>query len=162
MSEDETHSSSTEDDDEEEEEEDDSPPEAGRKNRAASKNLEAKAAKRGKGSPADNSAWMSIEVRSGLPGPSLEPHRKYQKSLFTPERPSFPPCNIDMFESCYCSPARDSSPRFSSEGSLDPKERVSMSPPPAYSPSAKGDDKEASQRASSDRGKAPEIIRVVP
>ena len=37
-----------------------------------------------------------------------------------------------------------------------------MSPPPAYSPSAKGDDEEASQRASSDRGKAPEIVRVAP
>ena len=37
-----------------------------------------------------------------------------------------------------------------------------MSPPPAYSPSAKGDDEEASQRASSDRGRAPEIVRVVP
>ena len=57
MSEDETHSSSAEDDDEEEEEEDDSPPEAGRKKRAASKNLEAKAPKRGKGSPVNNSAW---------------------------------------------------------------------------------------------------------
>ena len=37
-----------------------------------------------------------------------------------------------------------------------------MSPPPAYSPLAKGDDEEASQRASSDRGKAPEIVRVAP
>ena len=37
-----------------------------------------------------------------------------------------------------------------------------MSPPPAYSPSAKGDDEEASQRTSSDRGKAPEIVRVAP
>ena len=37
-----------------------------------------------------------------------------------------------------------------------------MSPPPAYSPSAKGDDEEASQRASSDRGKTPEIIRAAP
>ena len=35
-----------------------------------------------------------------------------------------------------------------------------MSPLPAYSPSAKGDDEEASQRTSSDRGKVPEIIRV--
>ena len=35
-----------------------------------------------------------------------------------------------------------------------------MSPPPSYSPSAKGDDEEASQRASSHRGKAPEIVRV--
>jgi len=57
MSEDETHSSSAEENDEEEEEEDDSPPEVGRKKRAASKNLEAKAPKRGKGSPAGNSAW---------------------------------------------------------------------------------------------------------
>ena len=37
-----------------------------------------------------------------------------------------------------------------------------MSPPSAYSPSAKGDDEEASQRASSDRGKAPEIVGVAP
>ena len=37
-----------------------------------------------------------------------------------------------------------------------------MSPPPAYSPSTKGDDEEASQRASSGRGKAPEIVRVAP
>ena len=56
MSEDETHSSSAEDDDEEEEEED-SPPEVGRKKRTASTHLEAKAPKRGKGFPVDNSAW---------------------------------------------------------------------------------------------------------
>ena len=37
-----------------------------------------------------------------------------------------------------------------------------MSPPPAYSPSAKGDDEEASQRASLDRGKTPEIVRAAP
>ena len=57
MSEDETHTSFAEDDDEEEEEEDDSPPEVGRKKRAASTNLEAKAPKRGEVSLADNSAW---------------------------------------------------------------------------------------------------------
>ena len=37
-----------------------------------------------------------------------------------------------------------------------------MSSPLAYSPSAKGDDEEASQRASSDRGKVLEIVRVAP
>ena len=37
-----------------------------------------------------------------------------------------------------------------------------MSPRPAYSPLAKGDDEEASQRASLGRGKAPEIVRVAP
>ena len=57
MSEDETHYSSAEDDDEEEEEEDDSLPEVGRKKRTASTNLDAGAPKRGKGFPADNSAW---------------------------------------------------------------------------------------------------------
>ena len=67
MSEYKTHSSTAEDDDEEEEEEDDSPPEAGRKKRAASKNLEAKAPKRGKGSHADNSVW---DVDSSLERPS--------------------------------------------------------------------------------------------
>ena len=55
-SEDETSSSSVDNDDEEEEE-NDSPPEVGRKKRAAPTNLEAKAPKRVKGSPADNSAW---------------------------------------------------------------------------------------------------------
>nr|XP_020200177.1 uncharacterized protein LOC109786000 [Aegilops tauschii subsp. strangulata] len=115
MFEEETRSSSAEDEDEEEEEEDDSPPEVGRKKRAASTNLEAKAPKRGKGSLTDNST-----------------------------------------------PAWDSSPRSSSDGSLDPKERASMSPPPAYSPSAKGDDKEVSQRTSLDRGRVPEVVRVAP
>ena len=68
MSEDETHSLSAEDDDkEEEEEEDDSPPEAVRKKRVASKNLEAKVPKRGKGSPMDNFAW---DVDSSLERPS--------------------------------------------------------------------------------------------
>nr|XP_020158046.1 nucleolin-like [Aegilops tauschii subsp. strangulata] len=134
MSEDETHSSSAEDDEEEEEEEDDSPPEVGRKKRTASMNLEAKVPKRGKGFPTDNSAW---DVDSSLERPSRAKPRD-------------------------ASPSRDSSPRSSSKGSLDPKERASMSPPPAYSPSAKGDDEEASQRASSDRGKAPEIVRVAP
>nr|XP_020180029.1 rRNA biogenesis protein RRP36-like [Aegilops tauschii subsp. strangulata] len=133
MSEGETRSSSAEDDDEEEGE-DDSPPEVGRKKRTASTHLEAKAPKRGKGFPADNSAW---DVDS------------------SPERPSWARPRA-------ASPARDSSLRSSSEGSLDPKERASMSPPPAYSPSTKGDDEEASQRASSDRGRAPEIVRVVP
>ena len=57
MSEDETHTSSAEDDDEEEEEEDNSPPEVGKKKRMTSTNLEAKAPKRGKGFPADNSVW---------------------------------------------------------------------------------------------------------
>ena len=37
-----------------------------------------------------------------------------------------------------------------------------MSPPPSYSPSAKGDDEEVSRRTSSDQGKVPEIIRVAP
>lgn len=37
-----------------------------------------------------------------------------------------------------------------------------MSPPPAYSPSAKGDDEEASRRASLDRGKTPKIVRAAP
>nr|XP_040254001.1 nucleolar and coiled-body phosphoprotein 1-like [Aegilops tauschii subsp. strangulata] len=134
MSKDETRSSSAEDDDKEEEEEDDSPPEVGRKKRTASTNLEAKAPKRGKGFRTDNSVW---DVDS------------------SPERPS-------RAKPRAASPAQDSSPRSSSEGSLDPKERASMSPPPAYSPSAKGDDEEASQRASSDRGKAPEIVRVAP
>ena len=54
-SEDKTHSSAAEDDDEEEES--DSPPDGGRKKRAASTNLEAEVPKRGKGPPADNSAW---------------------------------------------------------------------------------------------------------
>ena len=67
MFEDETHSSSPEDDEEDEEEEDDSPPEAGRKKRAASKNLEAKEPKRGKGSPMDNSTW---DVNSSPERPS--------------------------------------------------------------------------------------------
>ena len=37
-----------------------------------------------------------------------------------------------------------------------------MSPPHAYSPSAKGDDEEASRRASLDSGKTPEIVRAAP
>ena len=37
-----------------------------------------------------------------------------------------------------------------------------MSPLPTYSPSAKGDDEEAYQRASLDRGKTPEIVRAAP
>nr|XP_020163030.1 podocalyxin-like protein 2 [Aegilops tauschii subsp. strangulata] len=132
MSKDETHSSP--DDEEEEEEEEDSRPKAGRKKRAASKRLEAKAPKRGKGSPADNSAW---DVDS------------------SPERPSRAKPRAK-------SPARDSSPLSSSEGSLDPKERASVSPPPTYSPSAKGDDEEVPQRASSDQGKTLEIVRAAP
>ena len=51
----ETHSSPTEDDDEEEESS--SPSERGRKKRAASMHLEAKASKKGKTSAADNPAW---------------------------------------------------------------------------------------------------------
>ena len=37
-----------------------------------------------------------------------------------------------------------------------------MSPPPAYSPSAKGGDKEVSRRASVDQGKTPKIVRAAP
>ena len=55
-SEDKTLSSAAEDDDDEEEEST-SPPDGGRKKRAASTNLGAEVPKRGKGPPADNSAW---------------------------------------------------------------------------------------------------------
>ena len=51
-----------------------------------------------------------------------------------------------MFKLCHYSPTRDGSPRSSTEGSLDSKEMASMSPPPAYSASPKGDDDMASKR----------------
>jgi len=59
-------SSPSADDSDEEEEEDHSPPEVGRKKRAASTKLEAKAPKRVRGSHTDNSVW---DVDSSLERP---------------------------------------------------------------------------------------------
>ena len=55
----ETHSFVPEEDDDEEEEEEQNnpPPEEGKKKRAASAHLEAGMPKKGKGTPADNTAW---------------------------------------------------------------------------------------------------------
>ena len=67
-----------------------------------------------------------------------------------------------MFKLYHCSPARDNSPRSSTQGLLDSKEMASVSPPPAHSASAKGDDEVVSLRTFLDRGEVPEIVRVAP
>ena len=59
-------------------------------------------------------------------------------------------------------PAHDSSQRSTSGGSLDSKAMASESPPTAYSPKAKGDTKELSQRTFPGQGEVQEAVRVVP
>jgi len=84
------------------------------------------------------------------------------KTLCTSQYLAFPVYNINMFKLCHYSPARDGSPRSSTEGSLDSNEMASMSLPPAHSVSPKGDDEVVSQRTVPGRGEVPEIIRVAP